>query len=63
MSALRSVRAQDGAVRALLRAREHGRVASAYVFDGPDAPGPGGIHVGSGTFEQELTFRMQFTAK
>ncbi len=39
MSALRSVRAQDGAVRALLRAREHGRVASAYVFDGPSGVG------------------------
>jgi len=39
VSALRSVRAQDGAVRALLRAREHGRVASAYVFDGPSGVG------------------------
>ena len=39
MSALRSVRAQDGAVRALMRAREHGRVASAYLFDGPSGVG------------------------
>jgi DNA polymerase-3 subunit delta' len=39
VSALRSVRAQDGAVRALLRAREHGRVASAYLFDGPSGVG------------------------
>ena len=39
MSALDSVRAQDGAVRALLRAREHGRVASAYLFDGPSGVG------------------------
>ena len=39
MSALGSVRAQDGAVRALLRAREHDRVASAYLFDGPSGVG------------------------
>lgn len=39
MSALDSVRAQDGAVRALLRAREQGRVASAYLFDGPSGVG------------------------
>ncbi len=39
MSALRDVRAQDGAVQALLRAREHGRVASAYLFDGPSGVG------------------------
>ena len=39
MTALESVRAQDVAVRALLRAREHGRVASAYLFDGPSGVG------------------------
>jgi DNA polymerase-3 subunit delta' len=39
VSALQSVRAQDGAVRALLRAREHDRVASAYLFDGPSGVG------------------------
>jgi DNA polymerase-3 subunit delta' len=39
VSALDSVRAQDGAVRALRRAREHGRVASAYIFDGPSGVG------------------------
>jgi len=39
VSVLESVRAQDGAVRALLRAREHGRVASAYLFDGPSGVG------------------------
>ena len=39
MSALDSVRAQDGAVRALRRARQHGRVASAYLFDGPSGVG------------------------
>ena len=39
MSALDSVQAQEGAVRALLRAREHGRVASAYLFDGPSGVG------------------------
>lgn len=39
MSALESVRAQDGAVQALRRAREHGRVASAYLFDGPSGAG------------------------
>ena len=39
MSALDSVRAQDGAVRALQRARQHGRVASAYLFDGPSGVG------------------------
>ena len=39
MSALQSVRAQDGAVRALCRARKHGRIASAYLFDGPSGVG------------------------
>ncbi len=39
MSALDAVRAQEGAVRSLLRAREHGRVASAYIFDGPSGVG------------------------
>ncbi len=39
MTALESVRAQDVAVRALLRAREHDRVASAYLFDGPSGVG------------------------
>ncbi len=39
MSALESVRAQDAAVQALLRARAHGRVASAYLFDGPSGVG------------------------
>jgi DNA polymerase-3 subunit delta' len=39
VSALDSVRAQDGAVRALSRAREHGRIASAYLFDGPSGVG------------------------
>ena len=39
MSALESVRAQEGAVRALRRARDHGRVASAYLFDGPSGVG------------------------
>jgi DNA polymerase-3 subunit delta' len=39
VSALQSVRAQDGAVQALGRAREHGRVASAYLFDGPSGVG------------------------
>lgn len=39
MSRLESVRAQDGAVRALTRAREHGRLASAYLFDGPSGVG------------------------
>ncbi len=39
MSALESVRAQDAAVQALLRAREHDRVASAYLFDGPSGVG------------------------
>ena len=39
MSGLRSVLAQDSAVRALSRAREHGRVASAYLFDGPSGVG------------------------
>lgn len=38
-SALDSVRAQEGAVQALLRAREHGRLASAYIFDGPSGVG------------------------
>jgi len=39
VSPIESVRAQDGAVQALLRAREHGRVASAYLFDGPGGVG------------------------
>jgi DNA polymerase-3 subunit delta' len=39
VSALQAVRAQDGAVRALCRARDHGRVASAYLFDGPSGVG------------------------
>ena len=39
MSALNDVRAQDGAVQALRRAREHGRIASAYLFDGPSGVG------------------------
>lgn len=39
MSALQGVRAQDGAVQALLRASEQGRVASAYLFDGPSGVG------------------------
>lgn len=39
MTALESVRAQDVAVRALLRARGQGRVASAYLFDGPSGVG------------------------
>ena len=39
MSALEGVRAQDGAVQALLRASEQGRVASAYLFDGPSGVG------------------------
>lgn len=39
MSALDSVRAQDGAVGALLQAKAHGRVASAYLFDGPSGVG------------------------
>ena len=39
MTALQSVRAQEHAVRALMRAREHGRVASAYLFDGPSGVG------------------------
>jgi DNA polymerase-3 subunit delta' len=39
VSALRSVQAQDGAVRTLMRARERGRVASAYLFDGPSGVG------------------------
>jgi len=39
VSALQSVRAQDGAVRALCRARKHGRIASAYLFDGPSGVG------------------------
>lgn len=34
-----SVRAQQGAVRALMRAREQGRVASAYLFHGPSGVG------------------------
>jgi len=39
VSALEGVRAQDGAVQALLRASEQGRVASAYLFDGPSGVG------------------------
>jgi DNA polymerase-3 subunit delta' len=39
VSALQGVRAQDGAVQALLRASEQGRVASAYLFDGPSGVG------------------------
>jgi len=39
VSALESVQAQGGAVGALLRAREHNRVASAYLFDGPSGVG------------------------
>ena len=39
MSALESVKAQPGAVRSLMRALEHGRVASAYLFDGPSGVG------------------------
>lgn len=39
MSALQSVRAQNGAVRALLQAKDHDRVASAYLFDGPSGVG------------------------
>lgn len=39
MSVLESVRAQETAVQALLRAREQGRVASAYLFDGPSGVG------------------------
>jgi DNA polymerase-3 subunit delta' len=39
MSGLDDVRAQDAAVGALRRAREHGRIASAYLFDGPSGVG------------------------
>ena len=39
MTGLGDVRAQDAAVSALRRAREHGRVASAYLFDGPSGVG------------------------
>jgi DNA polymerase-3 subunit delta' len=39
VSALRQVQAQPAAVRALERAREHGRVASAYLFVGPSGVG------------------------
>ncbi|MFZ1863601.1 MAG: DNA polymerase III subunit [Polyangiales bacterium] len=39
MSALEKVRAQHAAVRALQRAREQGRVASAYLFVGPSGVG------------------------
>lgn len=39
MSALDKVRSQDGAVRALRKARERDRVASAYLFDGPSGVG------------------------
>lgn len=39
MSALDSVKAQDGAVQSLRRASESGRIASAYLFDGPSGVG------------------------
>ena len=39
MNALGDVRAQAGAVQALKRAHEHGRIASAYLFDGPSGVG------------------------
>ena len=39
MSALESVRAQDLAIRGLTRAREQGRLASAYLFEGPSGVG------------------------
>ena len=39
MNALADVRAQTGAVQALNRAHEHGRIASAYLFDGPSGVG------------------------
>ena len=39
MSALDDVRAQDSVVQALRRAHEHGRIASAYLFDGPSGVG------------------------
>lgn len=39
MRELESIRAQEGAVRSLSLAREHGRVASAYLFDGPSGVG------------------------
>ncbi len=39
MSALDAVRAQSAAVAALNRARERGRLASAYLFDGPSGVG------------------------
>ncbi len=39
MSMLESVRAQEGAVRALSRARAGHRVSSAYLFDGPSGVG------------------------
>ena len=39
MSALDAVLAQSGAVRALRRAHEHRRIASAYLFDGPSGVG------------------------
>lgn len=39
MSALDSVEAQETAIRALRRAREQGRVASAYLFVGPSGVG------------------------
>jgi DNA polymerase-3 subunit delta' len=39
VSGLDDVRAQDAAVSALRRARDHGRIASAYLFDGPSGVG------------------------
>lgn len=39
MSTLDAVRAQDAAVRTLRHAREFGRIASAYLFDGPSGVG------------------------
>lgn len=39
MSTLGSVRAQEGPLRALEQARERGRIASAYLFDGPSGVG------------------------
>ncbi len=39
MSALDGVKAQDAAVQTLRRARDLGRIASAYLFDGPSGVG------------------------
>ena len=39
MSTLGSIRAQEGPLRALQQARERGRIASAYLFDGPSGVG------------------------